>query len=163
MIRSTNRLALGGLLAVGIALATGCQKKYTPPPIDTSAIVGNWIEVVEQVPTSPRVPVASAKKHLRHVTINADKTFEFTLRTASGVPVKKKNSEGAWEVRPEEGAELLYFEVANTTFGEDDERRDWAPMSSIGIRKRDVGGHGVVETLVIEDLEGENITYIRAK
>lgn len=163
MIRSMNRLALGGLLAVGIAVATGCQKKYTPPPIDTSAIVGSWMEVVEEAPANPRMPTASPKKYLRNLTINADKTFEFTLRTASGDPVKNRSSEGAWDVRAEEGAELLYFDVANTTFGEDDDRRDWAPVSSIGIRKRDVGGHGVVETLVIEDLEGENVTYIRAK
>jgi len=162
MIYSTKRLVLGSLLATAVIMTTGCNKGPTRPPIEEAAIVGDWIEVVKEASTSARVAPTGEKKTLRHLTLNADKTFTFSLRTKSGKPLKGDfKCEGTWSIN----AELiqLEFKVSNSTFPENDERRDWAPETSLGLTKRDVAGSGITEVMIAEDLMGSPTTYMRAQ
>lgn len=155
MIRSA-RSVLSGLLLVGVAAATGCEKGPTRPPIDASAIVGSWIELADQGPPSPRVQPRKEQTHLRHLTLKEGKTFEFSLRTKAGKPTKHK-IEGTWAIEDNE----VVFKVSSSTFADNDERRDWAPESSLGIRRKDVSGRGEVEVFSIVDLEGFQTSYVR--
>ena len=157
MMHATKRLVWGGLLATGVVMAIGCEKGPRRPAIDESAIVGSWIEVVEQAAPSPRVRARAETKYVRHLTINADKTFEFTLRTKSGEPAKLK-SEGTWAVEEK----VLVFKVTDSTIADKDERRNWAPESSDGIREKDIAGEGLIEVIETIDLEGMLVNYKRA-
>jgi hypothetical protein len=157
MVRSSKQLVLGGFLAVGLVAAIGCEKHYTRPPIDTSAILGSWIEIVQQGKPSPRVRAREPQAYVRYITLNEDKTFEFTLRTRDGKPTKYK-AEGTWAIEEN----TLKFKVTSSTFAEKDERRNWVPESSLGIHKRDVGAEGRIDALPIADLEETVVDYKRA-
>jgi hypothetical protein len=157
MIRSMKRLVWGGLLVAGVVIASGCDRGARRPTVSESAIVGTWVEMVEKAAPSPRVRARPESKYVRRVTLNADKTFEFSLRTKSGEETKFK-SEGTWAI--EEGA--IVFKVTSSTFPENDERADWAPESSVGVRQRDVSGEGTIEVLPIVDLEGMVVDFKRA-
>lgn len=159
MFRSMRRIVLIGLLASGVVVVTGCGKKGSRPPIDQATIVGSWIEVVAQGRSNPRIKLAEATE-LRQITIKADNSFEFVLLSKSGEPLKKnEKAEGTWKIDPVENA--LVFEVTNNTFPADDERRDWAPASSLGLSMREIGGQGQVEILEIIDLQDAPTAFKR--
>lgn len=158
MIRSMKRLVWGGLLTAGVVIAIGCDKGPRRPTIDESALVGSWAELAEQAAPSPRVQPRAVTKYVRHVTLNADKTFEFSLRTKSGEPTKFK-SEGTWAI--EEGT--IVFTVTSSTIPDEDERRGWAPDTSDGTREKDISGEGLIEVLQIVDLDGMAVNYKRGQ
>ncbi len=158
MIRSMKRLVWGGLLAAGVVIATGCDRGARRATVDESAIVGSWIELVEKAAPSPRVAPRTETKYLRQLTLNADKTFEFSLRSKSGEAAKFK-SEGTWAIEED----LIVFKVTSSTIGEKDERYNWAPESSVGVRERDISGEGLIQVLAIADLEGMVIDYKRGQ
>ena len=161
--RLTKRMALGGLVAAIVAVVAGCEKKYVPPPVDTAAIVGDWIQFVEETPVNPRVRAAEPSKYLRHLTINGDNTFVFTICTKDGKPVKDSwKATGNWAARAsEKEAEMLYFDVGQSGFSESEAQSGWVPVSSVGVRKHELSGRGETEALIIEDAEGESATYVR--
>jgi hypothetical protein len=156
MMHATKRLVWGGLLATGVVMMMGCERGPSRPAIDESAIVGKWVEVVEQAAPSPRMRARAETKYVRHLTINADKTFEFALHTKSGEPTNLK-SEGTWAVEEK----VLVFNVTDSTIAEKDERRAWAPESSDGVREKDIAGEGLIEVMETVDLEGMVVDYKR--
>ena len=68
------------LLAAATLIVTGCGKSRPPEAtLSDSDIVGSWLEVPRtEAATARRVKTVEEQKFLRHVTINADKTFAFS-------------------------------------------------------------------------------------
>lgn len=164
MIRSNKRLVFLGLLATGMMIATGCGKgSRKPPPVDENALAGNWIEYTGKITSSPRARTTDTKKKksIRYLTVNADKTFEFSLKDNSGKPAKKgKKVEGTWEINLEE--QEIIFTVTNNAFKAGEEGHDWAPMSSYGPKEKDVSGQGMMMMLSVADISGSSTMYKRA-
>jgi hypothetical protein len=153
MIHSMKRLVWGGLLAAGVVFAVGCDRGPQRPAIDEASLVGSWVEVKDKGARSPRMAPLPESPFVRHVTLNADKTFEFSLRSKSGEP--KFKSEGTWAIEEK----MIVFKVTSSTFPENDERRGWAPESSEGVKKKGAGD----EVLPILDLDEMVVDYKRAQ
>lgn len=163
MILSTKRLIFGGLLAAGFVLAAGCDRGPDRPPVDTTKLVGDWIEMANQAAINPRVPSADQqkKKEYRYITFKNDNTFEFSVRTESGEPTKDKGKiEGTWTITPEN---TLTFKVTGNTFADGSERRDWAPESSVGISQREGPERMPIEVITIVDVEGEVTAFTHVR
>lgn len=163
MIRSTKWLALGGLLATGLVMVVGCGKKGPPPrpPIEASAVVGKWIEVSESGAASPRLQWSPPKEHLRYLVLNEDQTFEYSVHTKSGDPAKKKGkAEGTWEIDTQEN--IIVFTTTKSTLKEGDEFYDGLPVSSLGVKEKNIKDKGLVEVLITTDQEESGATYVRA-
>jgi hypothetical protein len=152
---SAKRVVLVGLLAAGILCGPACKKGSSRPPIESSAIVGKWVEVKDQGERSPRAAPRKETKFVRHITLNPDNTYVMTLYTQSGEATKDK-IEGTWKIEDN----MLVFQTTSSTFGQKDERRDWAPESSDGIVKRNMPGEGTIEVLSVIDMYG-TVTYYK--
>jgi hypothetical protein len=158
MIHSAKWLVLAGLLATGLVLVSGCDRGSGRPPINTSAITGNWIELADQSAANPRMQGATkGKKTFRYLVINPDNTFEFSLRNKSGEPVGEGVAKGSWALK----GNTLVFEVTENTFDEQEEAHEWAPESSVGINRRSIKGTQT-EVLSVVDLSGLPTAYVRA-
>jgi len=154
MIVSVQRLVFGSLLAAGFVLAAGCDRGPGRPPVDTSALVGNWIELADQAKANPRVRGAEKerKREYRYIVLKADNTFELSVRSAKGEPTKDTGKiEGTWEVTADN---TITFKATSNTFADGSERRDWAPESSIGVSKRESPDHTTIDVMTIVDVEG---------
>jgi hypothetical protein len=163
MTLSTKRLACGGLLAAGLLVVASCERGPGRPPIDTTQLVGNWIELADQAAVNPRARVADEekKKDYRYIAFKNDNTFEFSVRTESGEPTKDKGQiEGTWAITTEN---TITFTVTNNTFADGSERRDWAPEFSAGISQKEAPGRGTIQALTIVDVEGGATAFTRAK
>ena len=161
MIQSVKQLVLAGLVVAGAVIVFGCEGQPGRPPFEASALVGNWIEVADQASINPRMRGAGAgKTEYRYLVLNADNTFEFSVRDKSGKPAKGDNKiEGSWQIKKSE----LVFTVTNSTFPKADERNDWAPETSLGIEKKQVQGRGITEVLTVVDLTGMPTTFVRTE
>jgi len=162
-IAISTRLAAAAIVAACVVATVGCQKKYVPPPIDPTAITGDWVQYVETAPENPRVRAAAPPKYLRHLTINADKSFTFSIVNKDGSPANPNwNAEGTWEVRKEEGGgEMLYFTVTKNNIPDSSEYHGWVPASSIGIRPHEIGSRGRIDAMDVADAAGAGAVYIR--
>jgi len=146
-----KRLMTVGLLAAAALLAGGCKRGPTRAPIDPGAITGTWIEVQEKGQRTARVAPQQETGFVRHLTVNADKTWTMVLHKKSGEATQDK-WEGTWAIEDN----ILMFKVASSTVDEKSERRDLAPESSDGIRKRETG-----EVLSVVDLQGMAVDFKR--
>jgi hypothetical protein len=159
MIRSTNRLFWSVLLVAGVVATSGCKKEEGRSPIDTTAMVGNWVEVTEQAKVNPRVADTGEGDLVRHLNVKADNTFVQTYTTPAGKETNDK-IEGTWTLDQKDN--IVTFEITDSTFGESDERRDSAPQSSVGVYKQSVEEEGLIEVLLVDDRMGGSVTFKRA-
>ena len=143
MIRLTGRLLVGTALVMSGLVVAGCEKKPVRPKVDTSAMAGTWVEKKTDAGRG-RVQVVGPQS-LRHLTINSDKTFEFTLTTDSGQAIDGKAT-GTWAVE----GEMVVFDVKENTFKKE-EHKQMAPASSDGVFEREFTDRGKVMQLEVID------------
>ena len=150
MVKMHVRHVCFGLALASYALFGGCGKKeYKAAPIDESLLPGNWVQIEREKTTARMNQRSDSKaKGVRHLTINADKTFTFTICDASGKPIGDKKAEGTLAVNTEKHE--ITYNVTTNTFKSDDAGATWVPASSYTIQKELVDG---TETLVLSVTE----------
>jgi hypothetical protein len=158
----SRRVTLGVLLVTGVLVATGCGKsRPKETTLNDTLVTGSWIEVPPKAAApSARVRSSAPQEFLRHITVNADKTFVFSLRTLDGKPTKDdKKVEGTWELNTE--LNLIEFTVGNNPFKTNETGHDWVPETMSQLGKKDVPGKGMTEVIFVSDLAGGSAKLMR--
>lgn len=151
-----------GLALIGFALLGGCgKKKYQAPPIDQNAMAGNWVELVK-APSGRSAPQTNQKQTaFRHLTINADKTFVFTLVDDSGKQIGTQKAEGTVAVNTEKHE--ITFTITNNGFQPNDKGANWAPATSSTLQEELVDGSTKMLIFSITDVGGTSARYKKAE
>jgi hypothetical protein len=150
------------LLAAGALIATGCGKGRPAETTLTDALVaGSWLEIAPKVvPSARRAETVKPQNFLRHVTLNADKTFVFSLRTLDGAKTKDdKKVEGTWEIDKE--MNVVVFTVTDDPFKSGEEGYNWVPETLSQLIKKEVEGLGKTDVIYAEDLAGGSSKLVR--
>ena len=162
MNRFSKRAALPVLLVASALVASGCGKSRPQEAILSDAtVVGSWIEAPREAAESSRRARPSApQEFLRHVTLNADKTFVFSLRTLDGAPTKdNKKAEGKWEINTD--LNVIEFTVGSNQFKSGETGHDWVPETMSEMAQKEVAGRGMTDTIYAYDLAGKPRKLVR--
>ena len=161
MNRFSKRVTVSLLLVVGVLAVTGCGKSRAQEAVLTDdAVVGDWLESPPKVVASVRRAQTEPQKFLRHVTLTADKTFVFTLRTLDGNPTKdNKQTTGTWEIDSE--LNMVIFTVTDNAFKSGETGRDWVPESLSEMTRKDIADRGKTDVIYATDLAGGSAKLVR--
>jgi hypothetical protein len=161
MTRFSKPIVFSVLLVAGILIATGCGKSRPQElTLTDSAVTGSWLESAPTTTASPRRAQTSEPKFLRHVTLNADKTFIFSLRTLDGaVTSDDKKVEGTWEIDSEQNAVALT--VTKNPFKSSETGYDWVPETLSEMTQKEIAGEGKTDIIYATDLAGRSAKLVR--
>lgn len=162
MNRFSKRATLPVLLVASGLVVSGCGKSRPPEAIlNDAAVVGSWIEAPPKAGgPSRRVRPSAPQEFLSHVTINADQTFVFSLRTLDGAPTKDdKKAEGTWEINTE--LNIIEFTVGKNPFKSGETGHDWAPKTMSEMTQKEVAGGGMSDIIYAYDLAGKTRKLVR--
>jgi hypothetical protein len=161
MNRFSKRVTIPLLLVAGVLVVAGCGKSRPEEAVlSDDAVVGNWLESPPKVVASARRAQTEPQKFLRHVTLNADKTFVFTLRTMSGDPTKDdKQITGTWEIDGEQN--MVMFTVTDNGFKAGETGRDWVPESLHEMTQREIADRGMTDIIYATDLASRSAKMVR--
>jgi|GEM_PF-4174893 len=166
MMRITARLSLVAAAALSYAALSGCgEKRYKAPAIEESDLVGQWTQVEKEISASSRRRSNPSNtkefKFKRHLVINQDKTFVFSLRDLSGNPyAEDKKAEGTWAFDAK--SDEIVFTVANSTFEAGGEGADWVPSTGLTLREERVSDSEQAMVLTIGETGGKSGKYKRS-
>ena len=150
------------LLVAGVLVATGCGKSRPPETtLSDSAVAGSWLESAPKVVASARrTQTAEPQQFLRHITVNADKTFVFSLRTLDGAPAKDdKKVEGTWEIDSEQN--MVILTVTNNPFKPNETGYDWVPEKMFDLTQKEIAGEGKTDIVYATDLRDRSANLVR--
>jgi len=162
MNRFSKRAALPVLLVASALVASGCGKSRPPEAIlSDAAVVGSWIEAPPKaVESSRRARPSAPQEFRRHVTLNADKTFVFSLRTLDGAPTKDdKKAEGTWEINTE--LNVVEFTVSKNPFKSSETGHDWVPETMSELAQKEMAEGGMSDVIYAYDLAGRSRKLVR--
>jgi hypothetical protein len=164
MNRFSRRAALPVLLVASALVASGCGKSRPQEAVlSDAAVVGSWIEAPPKAVESARRARPSApQEFLRHVTLNADKTFVFSLRKLDGAPPKDdKKAEGTWELNTQ--LNVIEFTVGTNQFKSGDTGYDWVPKTMSEMARQEVAERGMSDIIHAYDQTGSSAKLVREK
>lgn len=161
MNRFSKRVTVPLLLVAGMLVVTGCGKSRPQEAVLTdAAVVGNWLETAPTNVSSGRRAKTETQEYRRHVTLNADKTFVFSLRTLDGDPTKdNKQTTGTWKIDTEQN--MVMFTVAENGFKAGETGRDWVPEFLYQLARKDIDGRGMTDVIYSTDLTGKSARLVR--
>lgn len=153
-----------GLALMTVAMVSGCGKKeYKAPPIKESALAGNWIEMEKKSQLSARTaqPTQEKQTTFKHLTINPDKSFVFTVRDASGKPHGESKAEGTISINHDQHE--ITFTVSNSTFKAGDPGANWVPAISNSFKEELIDGATKMLILTVTDANGSVAKFKKAE
>lgn len=149
------------LLVAGTLIATGCGKGRTQEAVlSDSLVVGSWLEAPPREIPSARRAQTVAREFVRHITINADKTFVFSLRNLDGSLTKEdKKVEGTWTI--DSAQNLVVLTVTNNPFKASETGYDWVPEALSEMAEKEIAGQGKTDVIYATDLTGRSAKLVR--
>ncbi len=162
MNRFSKRVTVPLLLVAGVLVVAGCGKGRAQEDILTAdTVVGDWLESPPKVlPPSARRAKTKPQNFRRHVTLNADQTFVFSLRTLDGDPTKdNKQTTGTWDVDTDQN--MVIFTVTDNPFKSSETGRDWVPESLSEMTQKDIADRGMTDIIYATDLTGDSAKLVR--
>jgi len=149
------------LLVAGTLIATGCGKGRTQEAVlSDSLVVGSWLEPPPREMPSARRAQTVAREFVRHITINADKTFVFSLRTLDGGPTKDdKKVEGTWAI--DSAQNMVILTVTKNPFKSNETGYDWVPETLSEMAEKEIAGQGQTDIMYAMDLGGRSAKLVR--
>lgn len=164
MMDMYRKSACLGLALMTFAMFSGCGKKeYKAPPINEGALAGNWIEMEKKAQLSARTaqPTQEKQTTFKHLTINPDKSFVFTVCDAAGKPLGGGKAEGTLSINREQHE--ITFTVSNSTFKAGDAGANWMPAISNSFKEELIDGATKMLILTVTDANGSVAKFKKAE
>ena len=154
-------LTLSILLVTGVVIATGCGKSRPKElALSDAAIAGTWVETAPKVAASARRMRTTQQEFIRHLVMNADQTFVFSLRELDGSPTKDdKKIEGTWAIDSEQN--VVALTVTNNPFKSSETGYDWVPETLSEMTNKEIQGYGKTDVIYATDVGARSARLVR--